>query len=158
MNKLIRTNQDRFPTLFGDSLFTFFDDFERDWQNFFSRTPLLERVEKSSYPKVDIVEEKDRVLIEASVPGLTKDQVKITYDNDTLTIKADSLNKTSKEEKNYVYKELHKSSFSRSFLVPEAEYETNKISATVENGLLKIEVLRKQVLPEKKQPKQITIS
>jgi HSP20 family protein len=103
-------------------------------------------------PAVDIYETPEKVVIEAEVPGVEKDNIKIEYSNGVLTIKGER--KLEKEVKEEDYHRLERSygSFQRSFSIP-STVDPDKINAVYKNGVLKIE-LPKQ---EKAKPKEIKI-
>ncbi len=158
MTALQKQPSKRLPSFFGYPFPTLFEDIEKEFLNMFNKTPFLDRVERSTYPKVDIVEEADQVTIEASIPGLSRSDVSISYESEILKISGQSRNsKEEKTEKNYIYRELHKSSFSRSFSLPETEFNIDSISASADNGVLKIVVPRKVSLDSKTEVKQIEI-
>jgi HSP20 family protein len=93
---------------------------------------------KGSYPKVNIRQNKQGVVIEAAVPGMKKEDISIQVSERVLTISGKS---TNNYDKNYSFliREIKKSSFSRSFyLSDELDYET--FSAEVKDGLLMVSV------------------
>lgn len=108
-------------------------DFDRGWDGW---NIITEGPSVGSYPKVDISETDKELVLEASVAGLTRDNLSVEYSNNSLRIYG------QKQEKrgNYIRKELHKSSFSRVFSVPASHYDVDKIEAKLENGLLIIKI------------------
>ena len=63
-----------------------------------------------------------------------------------------SQNKESKEVRNFIHKELHRSSFSRSFNIEEELYDVDKISAEMNDGILTLKIPKKvkeEVKPQK---------
>ena len=104
--------------------------------------------------RTDIKENDNAYLLDVELPGLSKDEVKISFDDGYLTI-ATSKN-DNKEEKNdkYIRKEICTSKQSRSFYV--GNVDENKIDATYENGILKISV-PKEELPQEDTKKYIDI-
>jgi len=83
-------------------------------------------------PPVDIIEETDRFLLKADMPGITKEGLDVKIDNDELTIfgKYESDNDTE-----YTYREFTIRDYSRSFRVNKG-ISTKDISASLENGVL----------------------
>ena len=113
-------------------------------------------------PKVDVKEQKDAYILEMDIPGKTEKDVNIEFHRNVLTISSEK--KSEKEEKKeekaeakepaeYLIKERSYSKFSRSFTVPE-DVENDKISAKVENGVLKVVMPRKAL----EQPRRIAIT
>jgi len=102
-------------------------------------------------PAVNI-KENDKVFeIEIAAPGLNKEDIRIQLEKDVLTVSSDK--KTSKEEQDdhFMRREFSFNAFSRSFSVPES-VNNNKIKASHENGVLKIELpkLEKEAIHKSK--------
>jgi len=97
--------------------------------------------EKQSYPKVDVIDAGIEALIEAELPGMTKDEIKIKVNDDVLTISGEK-RKTSEDDKVYLKRELKRSSFSRSFRFSE-DYDLKSVEAKFENGILTLSVKKK---------------
>ena len=75
----------------------------------------------SSYnvPKVDIEDKGDAYVLKADMPGVAKEDINLTYDNDVLTLSASHVESKDEqdEQKNYIRKERMSSSFCRQFPV-----------------------------------------
>mgnify|MGYP003661718870 CR=1 FL=1 len=147
MTKLIRNNtwnplthRDEFLTPF-DSLF---DDLLTEAFPSLSQNLGVGFFNKGSYPKVDVIDNKDNVSIEAEIPGLTKDDVSVELEDNVLTI---SGNKKQQDQVNenttYIRRELKRSSFKRSFTLGE-NLNTSKIDADFKNGILIVTVPKKE--------------
>jgi HSP20 family protein len=109
---------------------------------------------KGAYPKVNVSDEETRVLIEAEVPGLSKDQVKVEVQDGVLTIRGEKREAKDDKKKTYVYRELKQSSFARSFQLNE-NLDADKIDAKFENGVLEVIIPKK--VPETKASQVKTI-
>lgn len=109
----------------------FFNSSMKDWKSLSN---------KSTYPKVDIYDDSDTLTIAAAVPGLTKDDVKVELNKDILTIYGQ---KKDSDKKNFLRQELRKTSFARSWIIPET-LDQSTVTAKVENGLL-IVTLKKKI-------------
>ena len=108
---------------------------------------------ESKIMKTDIKEKKDKYLIDIDLPGYEKENIKLEIEDGYLTVHAtiDS-DKEEKEEGKYVRKERYMGSCSRSFYVGD-EVKNEDIKASFKNGILRIEVPKKEEkekLPEKK--------
>ena len=79
----------------------------------------------------------------AEIPYLWLDDVNINLDKDVLTISSEVENSKEKTEDNFYRKEFTKSSFSRSFYIPE-DIDASKINAKMEDGILKITIPKKE--------------
>ena len=124
--------------------FDLFDDFFED-----SFMPKKER----NLMKTDIIEKKDKYLIDIDLPGFSKENIKLTLDNGYLNInaKVEKENHNEHEEK-YVHRERFYGECSRSFFVGD-EISEEDIEAEFKNGILKIEIPKKEdkkKLPEAK--------
>jgi len=148
LNKHVPNLRDEFLTPF-DSLFDkmvnhAFPNFGEEFGvNFFGN---------SSYPRVNVADLKNEVLIEAEIAGLDKDDVSVEYEDGMLTISGDKKTDIENQEVRYVYKELKRSSFKRSFRVDETTLNVDKISAKFDNGILNVIIPKKEILetPSKK--------
>ena len=103
-------------------------------------------------PPVNIAETNDNYVIAAELPGLTKDDIKVTYDNGVLSIQG--VRKQEQEEKGKTWHRIERGygGFERSFRLP-MTVEAEKINAEFKDGVLTL------TLPkvEEVKPKQITI-
>jgi HSP20 family protein len=90
-------------------------------------------------PLCDIIDKGDRYTISLEVPGIQKEQIEVKATEEYITVSGIEENKNVKEEENYVLKERAYRSFSRNIPFPE-NIMPAKVDATVENGILKIEV------------------
>lgn len=111
-----------------------------DWfENFFQEPEFRRTTPVSTIPPVNIYEKDDRFEIDMAIPGMDKKDVKIKLDNDTLVIFSEKEHQVSKDEETCTKQEFSYSNFSRSFTLPESA-DTEKISASSDNGLLKITI------------------
>lgn len=96
-------------------------------------------ITKGSYPKLDIVEYNDKVLIETEVPGLTKNDIKLCVKDEVLTISGGKRvsEKKSSDDGVYITRELKKSEFSRSVRLGD-NIDKTKIDASFKDGILLI--------------------
>ena len=118
-----------------------FDNLFNDFFNTVSRTPFTAVEQRSNYPRVDIRETRDSVTVDATVPGLNKEDVSIDYEEGHLKISAEKQSPIADE---FVHREIHRSAFSRWFSVDEDTYEVGKIDASLHNGILSITIPKKE--------------
>ena len=90
-------------------------------------------------PAVDIQESEDGYRLQAELPGLTKDDVQITLENNVLRLSGER--KFEKDVKQESYHRIERSygSFSRSFALPH-QVSSDKVEAKFDNGVLSIHV------------------
>ena len=135
------------PTLLRTSAVPFrqidsvFDNLFNDFFNTVSRSPFTARHQKSNYPRVDISETRDTVTLEATVPGLRKEDITIDYEGGHLKISAD---KQVDSPHDFVHREIHRSAFSRYFSVDEEVYDVGKIDASLTDGIISITIPKKE--------------
>ena len=146
MTKLhIKPNREEFLTSF-DSLF---DSMVEKAIPSFSQEFGVGFFGNNSYPKVDVIDQDDKIVIEAEIPGLTKDDVSVDLEDKTLCISGGKQSNPKDRNKKYIKKELKRSNFKRSFTLGE-RFNLKKVKAQFENGLLLIEVPKKEPdLPKK---------
>jgi len=141
MFKLIpyrKNNLSRTEDIFDD----FFDSFFND--SFF--TPMRSMENRFGGFKVDVSDKGDRYLIEADLPGVEKENVKIEYENKYLTISARREETQETQDNSYVRRERQCGEYRRSFFIDNIQSED--IEATFRNGVLKIELKKKPQLTE----------
>ena len=99
-------------------------------------------VEYASLP-VDIRQTDAAFIVEASVPGFTPDDVEVTFDDGVLTIAGRRSSTETSKDATYVRRERRSTSVFRQVGLP-AEVRPQDITATFENGVLRIEIPRAQ--------------
>lgn len=107
----------------------------------------------SWYPATDIFETKDDYVFKLEVPGLSKDDVNIELNDNTLTIKGEKKEEKEIKKENYHRIESSSGKFSRSFTLPR-NIDTKKVNAHMENGILELRVAK----AEDKKAKAIPIN
>ena len=154
-NALFRyVSRDEFLTPFDK----IFDEFYKVTAPNFSKEFGVDFFEKGAYPKVNVTEYENSVVIEAGVPGLTKSDISIYVESGVLTITGNKVTKNIDSDDIVCnsYRELKYSSFVRSFSLSE-NIDIGTIDAKVENGLLVIKL--KKIKPTNiSQKKKINIS
>lgn len=103
-------------------------------------------------PPVDVAETQEKILVRAEVPGLTQGDIQIEFENGTLTLKGERKLDKTVEGLTYHRVERTYGAFNRSFTLPRT-VDPEKISASYRDGVLEIEVPKK----EEAKPKQIKI-
>ena len=92
--------------------------------------------------KCDVYEKEGIYHIEADVPGLSKEDIKLSYDNGYLIIKAEKEHNKEDKSKNYIKKERSYGKIERSFYVGNIDEE--HINAEFKDGILKISVPKEE--------------
>ena len=104
-------------------------------------------------PSVDISETDTAYLVKAEIPGVKKDDVKVTIQDGMLTLQGER--KQEKEEKGKKFHRIERcyGSFARSFRVPD-DADENSVKAEFKDGVLNVTLSKS----EKAKPKQINVS
>ena len=104
-------------------------------------------------PPVDIFQSGEHeIVLKADVPDMTREDIDITVDNGTLTIKGEKKVSTDVKEEHYHRIERNYGSFSRSFSLPQT-VDTTKVGAEYRNGVLTVRL----PLREDAKPRQIKV-
>lgn len=103
-------------------------------------------------PAVDVVENPDAYVLNAELPGLNKDEVKITLENNILSIRGEKKNEMEKKEGNYHRVERSYGLFERSFTIP-GSIKSNDIDAQFKDGVLTLTLPK----AEESKPKLIDV-
>ncbi len=128
--------------------------FDRFFQNPFSLlarptfTPSFARLGEIS-PSVDIYEEDNEVIVKAEVPGINRDDIKVTVTENTLTIAGEKKQEEKVEKKDYHRIERSYGTFSRSFRLPE-NVDGDKAKAKFKDGVLEIRLPKVKESRERK--------
>ena len=88
------------------------------------------------HPRLDVFEQKDNLVMRTELPGIKKEDIDISLENDYLTVKAEK-EEEMPEDTTYYSSERCFGSYLRSVELP-FPVNGDKISATFENGLLEI--------------------
>jgi HSP20 family protein len=108
-----------------------------------------------SGPALDVSENNEAYSVKASLPGWKPENVDITYENGTLTLKGEVNEEQEQKDESTRWhrREIRRSSFARSISLP-TEVEPDKAKAEFENGVLTLTLPKAEVV----KPKQIKIS
>ena len=103
-------------------------------------------------PPVDVAETQEKIIVRAEVPGMKQEDIQIEFENGLLTIRGE---RQLIKDEGVTFHRVERTfgNFSRSFTLPRT-VDPEKISATYRDGVLEIEVPKK----EEAKPKQIRIA
>lgn len=127
------------------------DELDRLFDSVFGRLP-RERGETYWAPPLDIEETEDAIVVRAELPGMNKEDIKVSLSGDTLTISGERKFESEKKNRTYYRQERIYGKFQRTVTLP-AEVEGDKAKASYKAGVLEL------ILPksEKSKAKEITI-
>lgn len=99
---------------------------------------------------VDVYQTKDAVVVKSTIAGVKPEDIDISIDNDTLTIRGSRQTEETINEDDYFYQECYWGGFSRSIVLP-IEVKSEEVEATLKNGVLTI------FLPKAKKNKSVAV-
>ncbi|MET3617153.1 HSP20 family protein [Peptoniphilus olsenii] len=119
-----------------------FGDFYDMIDSFFNDNS-QERALRASTFKVDVLENEDSYKVEAELPGFSKDEIDVDFENGRLTICAEKNEETNEEDKerNYIHKERKTSKMMRRMYFKDIDEEN--LSAKLDGGVLEISIPKK---------------
>lgn len=127
------------------NLSNYFDAFEK---TFFNDFPAM-----FSEMRTDIQDKGDHYLLQADIPGFSKEDICIHINGDTLTISAEHNDKKEEKDNSFICRERRYGSFARSYDI--SGINTQDISAAYNNGVLELQLPKSD--PNASKERQITI-
>lgn len=113
-----------------------FFDFYNMLDDFFNDSTLSSRFEINSRFRMDVKDKDDFYLVEAELPGISKEEIKLDYQDSYLIISINKNEEINDEKENYIHKERRTSSMQRSVYLRDVDVQS--IDAKLEDGILKI--------------------
>ena len=104
-------------------------------------------------PVVDIYDSEKAIVVNAELPGVSKESITLDVKGNILTLKGERKSDAEVSKENYYRMERCFGTFERAFTLP-STVDPGKITANFKDGVLKIEIPK----PEGKKPKQISIN
>lgn len=105
-----------------------------------------------SYPTVDIFKQGEDYILKSELPGISKDDIDITIQDNMVTLKGSKKVEKEVREEDYYHCERVFGSFQRSFELP-STIDRKKVKASFKDGVLEVTL----PLAEEAKPKQIKI-
>ena len=96
-----------------------------------------------NFPPVNIVEKSNAYQVELLVPGYEKTDFNVKLDDKILTISTEKKEQNVESDEKMIRKEFTYKSFKRSFTLDD-KIDAENISAKYENGILKLELPKKE--------------
>ena len=93
-------------------------------------------------PSIDIVDDKDQIKVEAEMPGMGEEDVKVSLSEGMLHIKGEKRTSSKDKDKNYMRREIGYGCYERTIALPESvDYE--KAKASFRKGMLWVTIPKK---------------
>jgi HSP20 family protein len=109
-------------------------DLDRLFESVFSDAPLT-----SWTPAVDIVGHEDRYVLRIDLPGMRREDISITVENQNLVVRGERKQEKHEETAEYVRSERFGGRFARSFRLGD-RVSTDGVSAAYRDGVLEVTV------------------
>ena len=120
-----------------------FDDMDQAFDS------MVVPAQRGFVPALDVYQTADDVVVETTLPGMNPNDVRVSIENDVLTIEGSSEKKTEVDEKDYYRKEIRSGSFHRAVALP-SSVKGDDAKASYENGVLKIIIPKREEVKPKK--------
>jgi HSP20 family protein len=126
MNEITTRNPSRAPTRRDD----IFADLFRDFLG-------IGDVDLTLQPPADVAETDGEITVKLEVPGVAKDDIKVSATDDSLTVSGETRKEIERKGKNVHRQEIRYGSFQRTMALP-AEIDPSKTHAELANGVLTV--------------------
>jgi HSP20 family protein len=124
---------------------TGFEDFYNMLDDFFSDgwMPSGRNLLRDTF-KIDVKETEKDYLVEAELPGVKKEEISLSVEDDNLTILVNRQENVEQDGKNYIHRERRTSSMSRRIRL--ANTKLDEIKAKLEEGVLTVTVPKQEAV------------
>ena len=116
-------------------------DFEREMTKWIGHRPFAAWPAPANggqwIPEVDILDDKDRILVRADLPGMKQEEITVEVSDGVLTIKGERKRESETKEGKTYRVERSYGSFLRSFTLP-AGVDAARVNAAYKNGVLEV--------------------
>jgi HSP20 family protein len=103
-------------------------------------------------PIVDIEEDNDSIMVKAEIPGMQKEDIKVSVQSNILTITGERKHESETKNKTFHRVERSYGKFSRMITLP-TDVDSDKVKANYKDGILSITLPK----PEATKPKHIDV-
>lgn len=144
MNTIKRTHR---PTT---SILT--DVWEKNFENLVNEIINETKTPEYLRPRINLLEKENGYELATALPGLTKENIKLSIEDHILTLEAKSAERKTESGEKVHLKELQTGTYKRIIQLPK-NADTETTDASMENGILKVYLAKRN----ESLPKQITI-
>ena len=93
---------------------------------------------------MNVKEHKGDYAIEFAAPGFTKKDFEVTIEDNVLHVTGEKKEEQEEKDENFMRKEFSYNSFRRSMTLPESVDLNQKVKATYKDGILNVNLLKKE--------------
>lgn len=127
-------------------------EINRLFETSFSRLPQRFVSEETFAPAIDLYEDENEYVVEAELPGLKQGEIKVSVEDDILSISGEKKREKEVKEENLYRSERFYGKFERQIVLPQNADREN-IKASYKDGVLKVIIPKK----EEAKPKKVDI-
>ena len=95
------------------------------------------------FPVTDVSETPEHLTLRLEVPGLSRDEIRISVENNMLTVRGEKTQETTREDETFYRTERSYGTFERSFSLP-THFDHDEIKANLQDGVLTVRVPRRE--------------
>jgi HSP20 family protein len=111
---------------------------EREMEDMFGRfLPSWTEKERGWAPTVDMIDQKDEIVVKADLPGLEEKDIEVTVQDGTLMIRGERKEEKEEKKEDYYFAERSYGAFLRSLPLPTG-VEAERVKASFRKGVLEI--------------------
>jgi HSP20 family protein len=136
----------------GREVDTLQTEMNRVFDAFFDSRPGKGGTAQRWVPAMDLVEDKNDLVLRADLPGLSEDDVNIEVKDGVLTISGERKTEEKKEDEGYYRVERAFGRFSRSLSLPDG-IDPEQVKARFDNGVLEVRIPK----PKERKPHRVSI-
>lgn len=126
------------------------DEVNRLFSGALPKSGIQEEILRGAWaPNVDIYENKEKLVLQAELPGMKTEDVDVSVENSVITIKGERRFEKNDEGDNYHRIERAYGSFSRSFTLPQT-VTSEGAQANFKDGILTVELAKREETKAKK--------
>lgn len=119
----------------------------RGWPTF-GDMPELHAPFAGRWPKVDMVDRENDVLVHAELPGVKREDLDVSVTERSVTLKAKTSSETKDEKDQYFRREITRGEFERTLPLPQ-DIDTNAVQASLKDGVLELVLPKVKTTPRK---------
>lgn len=117
-------------------------DFNNMLEDFFNDDfPFRRNLQNDSF-KIDLQENEKEYVVEAELPGISKEDVNLSFEDGRLKIAVKKVETIEDKNKNYIHRERKLSSMERVILL--SDIAESEVKAKLDNGILTINIPKKE--------------
>ena len=141
--ELVRWRPRRHLPIARDDMDRAIDRLMRQWASPFSFS------ETGWNPSVDVIETDDEIVVKAEIPGVNRDDIDLTVENDRMTISGEKRQEREEKGDNHFLMERSYGSFRRMFVLP-PRANTENVTASYKDGILTVTIPKAEATKGKK--------